>query len=208
MPKSMSAYINRGFISFGHAKFTDSFTRTISICNESAHSIDLQVDYYATTTETTTATPSSPDTYDTELSSKMYEAISMHSVLLYDFTDEKPGSRETVLNETARIHFVVNAPTSIANNTSTEVSVTFHPAFDNESSIAPEGEDPPYMQRTKIIFCFNDTYECIESHYVLVQGEIDGIEVEVFPQKIEFRRIYLGEEHCAFIKVLNVDGLW
>lgn len=204
----MSAYVNRGFISFGRAKFTDSFMRTFNICNESAHSIDLHVDYYATTAEIIEKSASC-NTFDTELSSKMYdEAVSMHSVLLFDFNDEKQESRETVLNEDAKIHFVVKAPTSIANNTSSEVTVTFHPAFDNESSLAAEGDDPPYMQRTKIIFCITDSYECIESHYVLVQGEIDGIEVEVFPQKIEFRRIYLGEEHCAFIKVLNVDGRW
>lgn len=206
-PKNMSAYVNRGYISFGHAKFTDSFRRTFHICNESSHSLDVHVDYYSTNAEMTHKT--TPSVSGTERSSKMFdEAVSLHSALLFDFNDEKQESRGSALNEEARIHFVVDAPGSIPNNASTEVSVTFHPAFDNESSLAPEGEDPPYMQRTKIIFCFTDSYECIESHYVLVQGEIDGIEVEVFPQTIDLRRIYLGEEHCAFIKVLNVDGRW
>lgn len=207
MPKSMSAYVNRGFISFGHAKFTDSFKRTFNICNESSHSLKVLVDYYSTNAETTLN--NTPSVVDTERSSRMFdEAVSMHSVLIYDFNEEKQGNRGSSLNEDAKIHFVVDAPEDIANNASTEVSVTFHPAFDYESSPAPESEDPPYMQRTKVIFCFTDSYECFESHYVLVEGEIDGIEVEVFPQTIDLRRIYLGEEHCAFIKVLNVDGRW
>jgi len=30
--------------------------------------------------------------------------------------------------------------------------------------------------------------------------------MEFHPKVIDFRKIYLGEEHCAQIKVLNVDG--
>lgn len=206
-PKSISAYVSRGFLSFGHAKFTDKFTHTFLICNESPHRLDVNVDYYAPSIkESSSSSHNDAHVGGQRLSNQLFEdAISMHSILLFDFEEGKP-SPEFVLNEDAKIHFDVDAPSSMDPISSAEIAVTFRPAFDNQSTLAPEDLDPPYMQRTKIYFCFSDFDECIETHYIIVEGEIDGIEVEVYPKVVDFRRIYLGEEHCAFIKFLNVDG--
>lgn len=203
-PKSMSAYVSRGYLSFGHAKFTDSFTHSLTICNESTHQLDLNMEFYARSVSPSSSDPSIVP--NQRLSTQLFEdAVSMHSVLLFDFDEKKPDA-DLVLNEDAKIHFYVDAPPSVDPMSSGEINVTFHPAFNNESTIAPEELEPPYLQRTKVNLCFSDLDECIETHYLILEGEVDGIEVEVSPKVIDFRRIYLGEEHCAFIKFLNVDG--
>lgn len=202
----MSAYVSRGYISFGHAKFTDSFTHSLTICNESPHQLDLNVDFYARSVQESFSSSAQSIVPGQRLSSQLFdEAVSMHSLLLFDF-DEKKTDADLVLNDEAKIHFYVDAPPAVEPMSSGQIHVTFHPAFNNESTIAPEDQEPPYFQRTKVNLCFSDLDECIETHSIILEGEVDGIEVEVSPKVIDFRRIYLGEEHCAFIKFLNVDG--
>uniref|UniRef100_A0A1I8MUJ3 Uncharacterized protein n=1 Tax=Musca domestica TaxID=7370 RepID=A0A1I8MUJ3_MUSDO len=42
---------------------------------------------------------------------------------------------------------------------------------------------------------------------IKVKGFINGPDIEIIPKCIDFRNVYFGEEQCASIKVLNVDGL-
>ncbi|KAH8409413.1 hypothetical protein KR222_002720, partial [Zaprionus bogoriensis] len=200
-PKSMSLYVNRGYLSYGKAKFTDTFKRSFNVCNETHHMVNVSTEFISDVSELSRSSSVQPG-----ITNKMFdEAISMHSVLLYDFDDEVK-SQKIYLNEGASNHFQLNAPETIDGYECVEVTLTFHPVYDDDT-ILPDNQEPPFIQRTRLNFCFTDSYECMESHYLIAEGEIDGIEVEVYPKLIDFRKIYLGEEHCAFIKVLNVDGV-
>ncbi|XP_030565461.1 uncharacterized protein LOC115765868 isoform X2 [Drosophila novamexicana] len=204
---SMNVYINRGYISFGLNKFGDEIQRTITICNESPHAVLMSTSFYA-------APKSEEEIYESEsddisehsqISDKLLEsAISMHSVLLYDF-DELRQSGSLSYSESAASHFRLEAPTELESLDSYEIILIFRPVAGEEPF--SENKEPPFLQRTKINFCFTDFSECMQSHYIVAEGEIAGIELEVFPKVIDFRKIYLGEEHCAFIKILNVDGV-
>ncbi|XP_030565466.1 uncharacterized protein LOC115765868 isoform X5 [Drosophila novamexicana] len=207
VPMSMNVYINRGYISFGLNKFGDEIQRTITICNESPHAVLMSTSFYA-------APKSEEEIYESEsddisehsqISDKLLEsAISMHSVLLYDF-DELRQSGSLSYSESAASHFRLEAPTELESLDSYEIILIFRPVAGEEPF--SENKEPPFLQRTKINFCFTDFSECMQSHYIVAEGEIAGIELEVFPKVIDFRKIYLGEEHCAFIKILNVDGV-
>jgi len=200
----MSAYLSRGHLSFGRSKFGEQIVRSFIVCNESPHVINMKSEFYNEQASDSDA-QSDAVSKSSKYSNKMFDdAISMHSVLMYDF-DEENRSSSLLYNEEASMHFVFEGPENLEPNSSYEVTLSFRPLY-NDTVIFPENMDPPYFQRTKIFICFTDSDECIESHYVVAEGEIAGIEVEVFPKVIDFRKIYLGEEHCAFIKILNIDG--
>lgn len=200
VPKSMSVYVNRCFLNFGQSKFGEQVQRSFTICNESPHSLWVGSSFYTKESEFDATLEGSPQS---GISQKIIEsAVSMHSVLIFDFDDDDKS--ETLnFNESANIQFNVQLPHQLRPMSTNEIAISFRPVDSNEIS---DNEIPPYEELTKINLCFSDSMECIESHSIILSGEIKGIEVEIFPKVIDFRKIYLGEEHCAFIKVLNVDG--
>lgn len=203
-PKSISVYLSRGHIAFGRSKFSEETKRSITVCNESPHVVNMRSEFYSE--RLSDANRAEENSMSSKYSNKMFEeAISMHSVLMYDF-DEDNRSQSLLYNEEATVHFTLEGPEALEPLSSYELTLTFRPHYD-DSVTFPENSDPPYFQRTKIFLCFTDSNECIESHYIVAEGEIAGIEIEVFPKVIDFRKIYLGEEHCAYIKVLNVDDV-
>ncbi|XP_030384254.1 uncharacterized protein LOC115631593 [Scaptodrosophila lebanonensis] len=198
-PKSMGVNVSAGYIRFGQQKFMQREDRTVTICNESSHLINLAWTFQTDATVKF-------NTAAEELPKKPSEdAVSMHSILLFEF-DEDAVSHNAISEMAAAKHFIVEAPTTIGAGSAYEVVIGFQPLEDPEVPFSDE-TDPPYFQRSKVSFCFTDAEECIETHYITIAGEILGIEVEVFPKIIDFRKIYLGEEHCAQIKILNSDAM-
>ncbi|KAH8361013.1 hypothetical protein KR093_010871, partial [Drosophila rubida] len=196
-PRSMGVYVNKGYVPFGLTKFNEESTRTIIVCNESPHPIKMKYQFHVET---------EPDATSIISNSKMFdEAISMHSILMYDFGDNNLV-QSIVYNDDAAKHFHLEIPEILDALTSSEITLTFRPFYDDEKPFADD-LDPPYFQRTRINFCFTDAFDCMQTNYLLIDGEIAGVVVEMFPKTIDFRKIYLGEEHCAFIKVLNVDDV-
>ncbi|EDW13046.2 uncharacterized protein Dmoj_GI18006 [Drosophila mojavensis] len=201
-PKSMSAYVNRGYLPFGLTKFGDEVQRSFSICNESTHPLRISTSFYAK--ETVDEEESENTSAQSAISDKLIEsAVSMHSVLLFDF-NEDTESEVLSYKETSSIHYHIEVPHQIDPISSAQIMIKFKPIDYEEFD---DNEVPPFRERTKINLCFTDSMECIETHSIVIYGEIRGIDVEIFPTVIDFRKIYLGEEHCAFIKILNVDGV-
>ncbi|KAH8412221.1 hypothetical protein KR009_000536, partial [Drosophila setifemur] len=207
-PKSMGVYLSLGNMGFCQTKFSREEIRSVIVCNESPHEVIVAGEFYKEPKPEVLETDSSigDDVRDNSFANKINdEAISMHSVLLYDFEDDKSVEQVPYQVEATK-HFDFIVPNRIAGQTSAEIKLIFRPSYDPNDPF-PEEEEPPYFYRTRINFCFSDAEECIESHFVVVFGEIGGIEVEVHPKIIDFRKVYLGEEHCAHIKILNVDAV-
>jgi len=204
-PKSMAVHLNLGSVVFGMTKFSREEERLVTVCNESQHEVQISGQFY--TEPPVAVNQEDSDSFDKEetLSNKLIdEAVSMHSVLLYDF-EERTSVQDVRIDAEAVKHFDSVVPNRISAGVSTEIKLVFRPSYDADNPF-PDDVEPPYFQRTKITFCFSDAEDCIESHNVILSGLIGGIDMEFHPKVIDFRKIYLGEEHCAQIKVLNVDG--
>ena len=68
-----------------------------------------------------------------------------------------------------------------------------------------DDEDPPYWLRTKIfVSSTSPTYS--ELKIVHVTAMINGPTVEINPQHVELKRIYLGEECCTDLMIKNLEG--
>ncbi|EDW03468.1 GH10488 [Drosophila grimshawi] len=171
------------------AKFGEEISRTITICNESPYTLHLSSEFYA----------DSPVTSIESISNES-DSISMHSALLFDFEDD--DNERISYSAAAATHFQLDAPTKIHPLESYQTVLAFRP---NLLTTFPDEAIPPFFQCTKISLCFTDNNDCVDSHFIVVDGLIAGIDVEFFPKTIDMRNIYVGEEHCAFIKVLNVD---
>ncbi|KAH8266486.1 hypothetical protein KR044_004226, partial [Drosophila immigrans] len=199
-PKSMGVYVNKGYLPFGRSKFNVETKRSIYICNESPHVVKLKYQFHREPTEAEMRSSSVQ-------SNRVFEEanVSMHSMLMFDF-GEGAQSQSMLFNDDAGKHFHLEVPETLESSSTNEIVLTFRPTYDEEEPFSDDLE-PPYFQRTKITFCFTDAFDCLESHYILTEGEIDGVQIEVFPKTIDFRKIYLGEEHCSYIKVLNVDDV-
>ncbi|XP_017074987.2 LOW QUALITY PROTEIN: uncharacterized protein LOC108110432 [Drosophila eugracilis] len=203
-PKSMGVHLSVGSVAFGMTKFSREEVRTVTVCNESPHEVFVNGDFHSEPQATVTE-PFALDKED-RLSNKLIDdAVSMHSVLLYDF-EEQTSVQDVLIDANAVKHFDFTVPNRILAGVSEDIKLIFRPSYDAESPF-PEDADPPYFQRTRVSFCFSDVEDCIESHNVILSGLIGGIEVEFHPKVIDFRKIYLGEEHCAQIKVLNSDDV-
>ncbi|ALC39538.1 CG15824 [Drosophila busckii] len=199
-PKSMGAYLSHGHIVFGQTKFDQEETRKIIICNESPHILRMCTYFSIQQRDTVHSSLS----INSKMSRLFSDAVSMHSVLMYDFEEEGPPT--ITYNEEAEYHFNYDAPDVLEAYSTNEIILKFRPNC-IETTPFSDAMEPPYFQRTKIHFCLTDSDDCVETQFVTIEGEVGGIEVEIFPKVIDFRKIYLGEEHCAFIKILNVDGV-
>ncbi|XP_017132038.1 uncharacterized protein LOC108149140 isoform X1 [Drosophila elegans] len=202
-PKSMSVHLNIGSVVFGSTKFSGDETRMVIMCNESPHEVFVTGRFY---TEPAAKEPSTDEDEDEDdqISNKLIDdAISMHSALIFDF-EERASVQDLLMDAKAVKHFDFSMPNKIGTGNSAEIMLIFRPTYDAENPF-PDDQEPPYFQRTRATFCFTDAEECIESHFVIMAGLIEGIEMEFHPKVIDFRKIYLGEEHCAQIKVLNSD---
>ncbi|XP_033235264.1 uncharacterized protein [Drosophila pseudoobscura] len=200
--KSMGVHLSGGSVSFGLTKFSREEQRTITVCNESPHEVRVSCNFDGNPNLAESASQS----IDSHFSNKLIdEAVSMRSVLLFDF-EENPNIQNVRYSISAAKHFGFVTPHSIPSWSSAEIVVSFRPLYDATEPF-PDDAEPPYFQRTRLTFCITDSEDCIESHFLVVSGEIDGIEVEVYPKLIDFRKIYLGEEHCSQIKILNVDAV-
>ncbi|XP_050741156.1 uncharacterized protein LOC108029238 isoform X2 [Drosophila biarmipes] len=205
-PKSMSVHLNMGSVVFGMTKFSREETRSVTVCNETPHEVQVSGQFYSEPAAAAKEKESNSFDGEERISNKMIEdAVSMHSVLLYDF-EERTSVQNVQIDVEALKHFDFAVPSRISAGASTEIKLAFRPSYDADNPF-PDEVEPPYFQRTKITFCFSDAEECIESHNVILSGLIGGIDMEFHPKVIDFRKIYLGEEHCAQIKVLNVDDV-
>ncbi|KAH8271115.1 hypothetical protein KR018_012407, partial [Drosophila ironensis] len=211
-PKSIGLHLSHGHLEFGLVKYSREEVRTVTVCNESQHEVTVEGEMYKDEKyvefDIGHKTPSVEDENDLDspkLSNKLVDgAVSMHSVLLFDFDDSK--SEQMVYPPESSKHFDYHAPHRISAQTSSEIKIFFRPCYDLNDPTA-EDQEPPYFHRTRINFCFSDAEECLETHFVIVSGDIAGVEVEVHPKVVDFRKVFLGEEHCAQIKILNVDAV-
>uniref|UniRef100_A0A6P4E058 Uncharacterized protein LOC108037644 n=1 Tax=Drosophila rhopaloa TaxID=1041015 RepID=A0A6P4E058_DRORH len=202
-PKSMSVHLNLGSVVFSMTKFSREELRMVTVCNEGLHEAYVSGDFYS---EPAAKEPIETPEEEEKISNKLIDdAVSMHSVLLFDFEDHT-SVQNVLIDAKAVKHFDFNLPNRISAGSSADIVLIFRPTYDAENPFSDDLE-PPYFQRTRATFCFSDAQDCIESHYVILAGSIEGIEMEFHPKVIDFRKIYLGEEHCAQIKVLNVDAV-
>ncbi|KAH8323278.1 hypothetical protein KR067_004291, partial [Drosophila pandora] len=209
-PKSMGVYLSLGKLEFGQARFSREEMRNVIVCNETPHEVYISGEFYKDPKLEPVVTVESSSSGGEEdsggLSNKIIDdAISMHSVLLYDF-EEDNNIQQVLYHTGASKHFDYIVPNRISGLTSGEIKLIFRPHYDPNDPF-PEDMEPPYFQRTRVNFCVTDAEDCYESHFVVMSGEIGGIEVETHPKVIDFRKVYLGEEHCAQIKILNVDAV-
>lgn len=204
-PKALGVHLSIGCLTFPLTKFGREEARLVTVCNEGPNDVVVSGEFVKDPLPQPPMSESSIDEKEDAITEKLIsEAVSMHSVLLYDFEDN--SSVQTVLySPGASQHFDFYLPNRIPGGTSADISVCFRPNYDPEN-LFPGDMEPPYFQRTRATFCFTDGDDCIESHMMVLSGKIAGVELEVHPRVIDFRKIYLGEEHCAQIKVLNVDG--
>lgn len=210
-PKSMGVHLSLGKLEFVQTKFSREEIRTVIVCNETPHEVYISGEFYKDPklgpVVSVESSSSGGEEDEEELSNKIIEdAVSMHSVLLYDFEEEN-NSQQVLYHPDASKHFDFVVPNRISGLISGEIKLIFRPHYDPNEPF-PEDMEPPYFQRTRVNFCVTDAEECYESHFIVLSGEIGGIEVETHPKVIDFRKVYLGEEHCAQIKILNVDGKW
>ncbi|KAH8278034.1 hypothetical protein KR026_003841, partial [Drosophila bipectinata] len=206
-PKSIGVHLSLGKLEFGQARFSREEMRTIVVCNETLHEVFVSGDFYKDP-KLDTGAESSTSGYDNDsgMQNKIIEeAISMRSILLFDFEDDSDIS-QVLYHPGANKHFDFIVPNRISGLGVGEIKLIFRPHYDPNEPF-PDDLEPPYFQRTRINFCVSDAEDCIETHFVVVSGEIGGIEVETHPKVIDFRKVYLGEEHCAQIKILNVDAV-
>ncbi|KAH8237861.1 hypothetical protein KR032_004475, partial [Drosophila birchii] len=202
-PKSMSVHLSLGVVTFPVTKFGRETVRSVTVCNEGVDEVVVTGQLYKDPEPEPESFHSSEDSLSSKLIS---EAVSMRSVLIYDFEDQATTVQEVTYDEKASKHFEFILPNRIGGNTSSEIKLCFRPVYEVDN-IFPEDIEPPYFQRTRATFCFSNDEDCIESYIVVLSAEIGGIEMEVHPKTIDFRKIYLGEEHCALIKFLNVDSV-
>ncbi|EDV57289.2 uncharacterized protein LOC6541119 [Drosophila erecta] len=200
-PKSMGVHLSIGSVLFGMTRFSREDVRSVTVCNESTHEVFVVGKFYS---EPAVASDSlgKEDTLSNKL---IDDAVSMHSVLLYDFEEDTSVQNVQIDAEAAK-HFDYDAPARIGATSSVDIMLIFRPSYSAENPFS-DNVEPPYFQRSRVTFCFSDAQECIESHNVILSGSIGGIQLEFHPKVIDFRKIYLGEEHCAQIKVLNVDDV-
>ncbi|KAH8244579.1 hypothetical protein KR038_007057, partial [Drosophila bunnanda] len=204
-PKSMSVHLNLGLLHFPLTKFGREAWRSVTVCNEGADEVAVTGQLY----KLPTPDPQEKSidlSQEDDISDKLIsDAVSMRSVLIYDFEDEATV-QEVTYDPKASQHFEFMLPNRIGGNSSAEIKLCFRPVYDVDN-LFPDDIQPPYFQRTRASFCFANDADCIETCIAVLTGEIAGIEMEVYPKVIDFRKIYLGEEHCAQIKFLNVDSV-
>ncbi|KAH8357028.1 hypothetical protein KR200_002314, partial [Drosophila serrata] len=204
-PKSMSVHLSLGLLAFPVTKFGREVWRSVTVCNEGLEEVIVTGQLYKDPNPDAQS-KSQDSSQDDDISEKLIsEAVSMRSVLIYDFEDEATV-QEVTYDPKASHHFEFILPNRIVGNSSAEIKVCFRPVYEVHR-LFPEDLEPPYMQRTRATFCFANDQDCIESYIAVLTGQIGGIELEVHPKVIDFRKIYLGEEHCAQIKFLNVDSV-
>lgn len=85
-----------------------------------------------------------------------------------------------------------------------EIPVCFHPVTLKECDFREE-EPSPHKVRTILFLTIGEEMSIVRQ-LIHFQGAIIGPEVEITPKDIYLRTIYMGEEHCTVIKVLNIDG--
>ncbi|XP_041631898.1 uncharacterized protein [Drosophila kikkawai] len=203
-PKSMSVHLSLGCVTFPVTKFGRESCRSVTVCNEGLEDVVVtgQLFKEATTDTQDESYESASDDINEKLIS---DAVSMRSVLIYDF-EEESAVQEVTYDPKASSHFEFILPNRIGGNSSAEIKLCFRPTYDVHQ-LFPNDMEPPYIQRTRATFCFANDEDCIESYIVVLSGGIGGIEMEVHPKVVDFRKIYLGEEHCAQIKFLNIDSV-
>lgn len=85
-----------------------------------------------------------------------------------------------------------------------EIHVCFHPVTLAECDFKDE-EPSPHKVKT-ILFLTSGEEMSMLRQVINFQGAIIGPEVEIIPKEVYLRTVYMGEEHCTTIKVLNIDG--
>jgi len=148
-----------GSVVFGMTKFSREEERLVTVCNESQHEVQISGQFY--TEPPVAVNQEDSDSFDKEetLSNKLIdEAVSMHSVLLYDF-EERTSVQDVRIDAEAVKHFDSVVPNRISAGVSTEIKLVFRPSYDADNPF-PDDVEPPYFQRTKITFCFSDAEDC------------------------------------------------
>ncbi|KAH8282977.1 hypothetical protein KR054_011387, partial [Drosophila jambulina] len=204
-PKSMSVHLSLGHVSFPVTKFGRETMRSVTVCNEGADEVVVTGQLYKEETPSVHSEVSYDSTVEDIPDKLISDAVSMRSVLIYDFEDTATV-QEVTYDPNASKHFEFILPNRIVGNSSAEIQLCFKPIYDVHN-LFPDDTKPPYLQRSRVTFCFSNDEDCIESYIAVLTGEIGGVELEVHPKVVDFRKIYLGEEHCAQIKILNVDSV-
>ncbi|XP_061398688.1 uncharacterized protein LOC133334406 [Musca vetustissima] len=180
-PIQWSLFPDCANIQFDAIKFDRNTTKTFRLCNDSKSTIKFQLEF-----------PTKHNRTCCEI----------------DQTSNENNSSEenkTIIDQYPWRHFKIHPKCgTLSPNTSQLIDVTFHPIMHEDFS--SEMEIPPFLVETKLFLKAQDELK-VEQKSIRVKGFINGPDIEIIPKFIDFRNVYFGEEQCATIKAINVDGL-
>ncbi|XP_053960537.1 uncharacterized protein LOC128864803 [Anastrepha ludens] len=193
-PVKNSVYLHADILIFEQLKYERESTHLVMVCNESAADIDLTATFLTDATQLEPETTHNFEEIQTLRSSiaSSYSANAYHPIDARDF------------NLLAYKNFSIESEKfTIKAQSSKELTVSFHPVMVPGCDFA-DNALPPFRVFTKLFLTLaNDAVPYQKS--IIIQGFINGAEIEIYPQEIHLREIYMGEEHCEIVKVLNVD---
>uniref|UniRef100_A0A1A9W0K3 Uncharacterized protein n=1 Tax=Glossina brevipalpis TaxID=37001 RepID=A0A1A9W0K3_9MUSC len=176
-PVRFSVYFDRLSLSYSPLKFSREEKKTIHVCNESDILIDFNVRLLREEEE-------EEETLGLVTNSSNED----------DFLDAYSDRHFTILSTN----------TNIPGNSAVKFTVTFRPII-HEDFTVPDTLIPPYKVSTKLVIELSD-HDFQTSEIVSITGLITGPAIDIIPKTIRLPTVYFGEEHCAQIKVINIDG--
>ncbi|XP_011188801.1 uncharacterized protein LOC105216146 [Zeugodacus cucurbitae] len=194
-PLINSFYMNTNLITFEALKYERETTRSFIICNESNEEKHFTTTFFSDPIQLA----DNPDYKSDVRQSQAYSIRSSSSFSMIHSPLANP------CDLVAYKHFQIpNENFTIQGKSSLEIPVRFCPVTLAECDFKDE-ESSPHKVRTILFLTIGDEISMVRQ-LINFQGAIIGPEVEITPKEIYIRTVYMGEEHCAIIKVLNVDG--
>uniref|UniRef100_A0A0K8TXD1 Hydrocephalus-inducing n=1 Tax=Bactrocera latifrons TaxID=174628 RepID=A0A0K8TXD1_BACLA len=194
-PLINSFYINTNLLTFESLKYERETTRSFTVCNESNEDKTFTTTFF-------TDPEQLDENFDYKMDARQSQSYSIRSSSSFNMI-HTPLTHPCDL--VAYKHFRIdNEIFTIEGKSSMEISVIFHPVSLKECDFREE-EPSPHKVRTILFLTIGEEMSMVRQ-LINFQGSIIGPEVEITPKDIYLRTVYMGEEHCTVIKVLNIDG--
>ncbi|XP_036329834.1 uncharacterized protein LOC118741975 [Rhagoletis pomonella] len=195
-PVTNSLYLNTNKLTFEELKYERESKLTVMICNEFMAEKDLIVTFLTDPTQL-------QENPLFNINPMRSQQSSMTNINVYSTNTYIPIDDDE-LNFFAYKHFKIETEKlTISGRSSKEITVCFHPVMLPECDFS-DTTLPPFRVRTRLFFTVTNEMVPYRKSLML-KGFISGPEIELKPKEIRLRKIYMGEEHCELINVLNVD---
>lgn len=178
----MSIFVDALYITFDLLHFNTEQTLEFTVCNESCNDM-VYVFNFST-----------------------LEELTLRKRITTEPLDPITGERKETIDKNPNKHFRFQPLcTTIPAFSSRIAEVTFRPIVHKD--FLPSWDlPPPFVVQTGL--CIRPkAHPEAEPKYVNLKGFISGIEIDISPKMMDLRRVYYGEEHCAYIDVRNLDGM-